>query len=41
MNHLLSITLFEPLAGALLLLLGSKTNDNAIRWVANNPAVGG
>jgi NADH-quinone oxidoreductase subunit M len=35
MNHYLSIILFTPLAGALLLLLVSKRNENAIRWIAN------
>src|SRR6266480_2315038 len=35
MNHYLSIILFEPLAGALLLLLVNKQNENAIRWIAN------
>ena len=35
MNHYLSIVLFLPLAGALALLLVSKENDNAIRWIAN------
>jgi NADH-quinone oxidoreductase subunit M len=35
MNHSLSIILFEPLAGAMLLLLVSKQNENAIRWIAN------
>ena len=35
MNHLLSIILFTPLAGALLLLLIDKRNERAIRWVAN------
>jgi NADH-quinone oxidoreductase subunit M len=35
MNHYLSIILFEPLAGAMLLLLVSKQNENAIRWIAN------
>src|SRR5579864_7767701 len=35
MNHYLSIILFTPLAGAALLLLVSKENDNAIRWIAN------
>src|SRR5712692_3595355 len=35
MNHYLSIILFTPLAGALLLLLINKQNENAIRWVAN------
>jgi len=35
MNHLLSIILFTPLAGALVLLLVNKQNANAIRWIAN------
>src|SRR3989442_1722802 len=35
MNDLLSIILFTPLAGAFILLLVNKQNDNAIRWVAN------
>ena len=35
MNHYLSIILFTPLAGALLLLLVNKQNENAIRWIAN------
>src|SRR5205809_4038134 len=35
MNYLLSIILFTPLAGALLLLLIDKQNESAIRWVAN------
>ena len=35
MNHYLSIILFTPLAGALVLLLINKQNENAIRWVAN------
>jgi NADH-quinone oxidoreductase subunit M len=35
MNHYLSFILFTPLAGALVLLLFSKENENAIRWVAN------
>ena len=35
MNHYLSIILFTPLAGALLLLFVSKQNENAIRWIAN------
>src|SRR5215471_4870580 len=34
-NHILSIVLFTPLAGAILLLLVPKENKNAIRWVAN------
>ena len=34
-NHFLSIILFTPLAGALILLLINKQNENAIRWIAN------
>src|SRR5277367_1081899 len=34
-NHILSIVLFTPLAGAALLLLVPKENKNAIRWMAN------
>src|SRR5947208_12314594 len=39
--HVLSFILFEPLAGALLILLISKKNENAIRWVANLTALVG
>src|SRR5476651_149168 len=35
MNHYLSIILFTPLAGALLLLLVNKQNENVIKWIAN------
>jgi NADH-quinone oxidoreductase subunit M len=35
MNNYLSLILFTPLAGALLLLFVSKHNENAIRWIAN------
>src|SRR6185436_14787842 len=35
MNYHLSIILFTPLAGAVLLLLVNKRNENAIRWIAN------
>jgi len=35
MNHYLSVILFVPLAGALLLLLVPKQNEDAIRWIAN------
>ncbi len=35
MNHYLSLILFTPLAGALVLLLVNKENANAIRWIAN------
>src|SRR3954470_1171250 len=41
MNHLLSIILFTPLAGALVLLLVNKQNENAIRWIANLVALAG
>src|SRR6266550_4479190 len=41
MNHLLSIILFLPLAGALLLLLVNKQKVNAIRWIANIVALAG
>ena len=41
MNHLLSIILFEPLVGALLILLVSKHNHDAIRWIANITALAG
>ena len=34
-NHILSIILFTPLVGALIVLLLPKDNKNAIRWVAN------
>src|SRR4029078_2433138 len=35
MTYYLSIILFTPLIGALLLLLVNKQNENAIRWIAN------
>ena len=41
MNHYLSIILFTPLAGALILLLVNKQNENAIRWIANIVALVG
>src|SRR5258707_582914 len=41
MNHYLSIILFTPLVGALLILLINKQNENAIRWVANIAALAG
>jgi NADH-quinone oxidoreductase subunit M len=34
-QHYLSIILFTPLAGAFVLLLINKRNENAIRWIAN------
>src|ERR1700680_2573246 len=38
MSHYLSIILFTPLAGALVLLFVNKQNDDAIRWIANSVA---
>ncbi len=35
MSHYLSLILFTPLFGALLLLFVSKHNENLIRWIAN------
>src|SRR4029077_9359878 len=35
MTHYLSLILFLPLAGAALLLVVPKQNENAIRWIAN------
>src|SRR5512138_1851538 len=40
-NHILSIILFVPLAGAILLLFVPKENKNAIRWIANMFSVAG
>src|SRR5262249_37205680 len=40
-NHILSIILFTPLAGAILLLFVPKENKNAIRWIANIFALAG
>jgi NADH-quinone oxidoreductase subunit M len=34
-NHILSIILFTPLVGAILLLFVPKDNKNAIRWIGN------
>ena len=34
-NHILTIILFTPLIGALVLLFVPKENKNAIRWLAN------
>src|SRR5271167_4635202 len=40
-NHILSIILFTPLVGALILLFVPKENKDAIRWIANLFALGG
>lgn len=40
-SHILSIILFTPLAGALLLLFVPKENKDAIRWIANIFALAG
>src|SRR5262245_56513132 len=39
MNNYLSIILFTPLAGALVLLFVNKQNENLIRWIANVTAL--
>jgi NADH-quinone oxidoreductase subunit M len=41
MTHYLSLILFLPLAGALLLLFIPKQNEDAIRWIANIVAFAG
>jgi NADH-quinone oxidoreductase subunit M len=40
-NHILSIILFTPLVGSLVLLFVPKENKNAIRWIANLFSLGG
>ena len=40
-NHILSIILFAPLVGAILLLFVPKENKDAIRWIANIFALAG
>jgi len=40
-NHILSIILFTPLVGAILLLFVPRENKSAIRWIANIFALGG
>jgi NADH-quinone oxidoreductase subunit M len=40
-NHILSIILFTPLAGAILLLFVPRENKNAVRWIANIFALAG
>src|SRR6202158_5684239 len=41
MSHYLSIILFTPLAGALVLLFVNKQHEDAIRWIANIVALVG
>jgi NADH-quinone oxidoreductase subunit M len=41
MSHYLTLLLFLPLAGALLLLVVPKRNVDAIRWLANGVALAG
>src|SRR5687767_2871643 len=41
MSNILSVILFTPLAGAILLLFVSKRSENAIKWIANLFAVAG
>src|SRR5277367_6290924 len=40
-NHILSIILFTPLVGALILLFVPKENKDAVRWIANFFALAG
>src|ERR1700757_4279154 len=40
-SHILSIILFTPLVGAILLLFVPKENKDAIRWIANIFALAG
>ena len=40
-NHILSIILFTPLIGALVLLFVPKENKDAVRWIANFFALAG
>ena len=40
-SHILSIILFTPLVGAMLLLFVPKENKDAIRWIANIFALAG
>src|SRR5262252_266746 len=40
-HHILSIILFTPLVGAILLLFVPKENKDAIRWIANLFALAG
>jgi NADH-quinone oxidoreductase subunit M len=41
MSHYLSLILFTPLVGALVILFMSKHNENGIRWIANAFALAG
>ncbi len=41
MSHLLSLILFLPLAGALLLLFVPRSQEAAIKWIANVFALAG
>jgi NADH-quinone oxidoreductase subunit M len=41
MNYLLSLILFTPLVGAVLLMFVNKRSENAIRWIANLFALAG
>src|SRR5262249_10645039 len=41
MNNFLSLILFEPLVGALLILMINKRNEDTIRWIANITALVG
>ena len=40
-NHILSIILFTPLVGALLLIFVPSEKKDAIRWIANIFALAG
>ncbi|MFZ0761850.1 MAG: NADH-quinone oxidoreductase subunit M [Candidatus Sulfotelmatobacter sp.] len=40
-NHILSIILFTPLVGALMLFFVPRQNKDAIRWIANLFSLGG
>ena len=40
-NHILSIILFTPLVGAIILLFVPKENKDAVRWIANVFALAG
>ena len=40
-HHLLTVVLFTPLAGALLLVFVNRRQENAVRWIANVFGVAG